>query len=76
MLLKKGVIAPLLRKKGAISPFLPKNTMTIFLELLIGSVFFGRYWLVFLGIYHTDIEGKLGRYFQCRRYKKRRIYSK
>ena len=46
------------------------------LELLTGSVFFGRYRSVFLGIYHTDTEGKLGRYFQCRRYEKVRIYSK
>ena len=27
------------------------------------SVFFGRYRSVFLGIYHTDTEGKLGRNF-------------
>ena len=26
------------------------------------SVFFGRYQSVFLGIYHTDTEGKLGQY--------------
>jgi hypothetical protein len=25
-------------------------------------VFFGQYWLVFLGIYHTDTNGTLGRY--------------
>jgi hypothetical protein len=32
------------------------------LELYIESVFSGRYWSVFLGIYHTDTEGNLGRY--------------
>ena len=26
------------------------------------SVFFGRYWSSFLGIYHTDTNGKLGLY--------------
>ena len=36
----------------------------IFLELLTESVFFGRYRSVFLGIYHTDTEGKLGQYFR------------
>ena len=46
------------------------------LELLTYSVFFGQYWSVFLGIYCTDTEGKLSRYFQYRRYKKVRIYSK
>jgi hypothetical protein len=30
----------------------------------IVSVFFGRYRSVFLGIYHTDTEGKLGQYFR------------
>jgi len=33
------------------------------LELYTESVFFGRYRSVFLGIYHTDTEGKLGQYF-------------
>ncbi len=32
------------------------------LELLTESVFFGRYQSVFLGIYHTHTNGKLGRY--------------
>ena len=32
------------------------------LELCTESVFFGRYWSAFLGIYHTDTDGKLGRY--------------
>jgi hypothetical protein len=32
------------------------------LKLYTESVFFGRYWSVFLGIYHTDTDGKLGRY--------------
>ena len=36
----------------------------ILLELLTESVFFGRYRSVFLGIYHTDTEGKLGQYFR------------
>jgi hypothetical protein len=45
-------------------------------KLYTELVFFGRYRLVFLGNYHTDTEGKLGRYFQYRRYKKGRIYSK
>ena len=31
---------------------------------------------VFLGIYHTDTEGKLGQYFWYSRYEKVRIYSK
>ncbi len=39
-------------------------------------VFFGRYQSVFLGIYHTDTEGKLGQYFRYHRYEKVRIYSK
>ncbi len=47
-----------------------------FLELYTESVFFGWYRSVFLGNYHTDTEGKLGRYFQYRRYKKVSIYSK
>jgi hypothetical protein len=34
----------------------------IFVELYIKSVFSGRYRSVFLGIYHTDTEGNLGRY--------------
>jgi hypothetical protein len=34
----------------------------IFIELLTELVFFGRYRSVFLGIYHTDTDGKLGRY--------------
>ena len=34
------------------------------LELYTESVFFGRYRSVFLGIYHTDTEGKLGQYFR------------
>jgi hypothetical protein len=33
-----------------------------YLELYIESVFSGRYRLVFLGIYHPDTEGNLGRY--------------
>jgi len=33
-----------------------------YLELCTESVFFGWYWSVFLGIYHTDTEGKVGRY--------------
>jgi len=45
-------------------------------QLLTESVFFGRYRSVFLGIYHTDTEGKLGQYFRYCRYKKVRIYSK
>ncbi len=32
------------------------------LELYIESGFFGRYRSVFFGIYHTDTDGKLGRY--------------
>ena len=28
------------------------------------SIFFGWYRSVFLGIYHTDTEGKLGQYFR------------
>ena len=52
------------------------TAMVTYIELYTGSVFFGRYRPVFLGIYHTDTEGKLGRYFQCRRYEKVRIYSK
>jgi hypothetical protein len=32
------------------------------IDLLTKSVFFGRYWSVFLCIYHTDTEGKLGQY--------------
>jgi hypothetical protein len=32
------------------------------LELYIKSVFYSRYWSVFLGIYHTNTEGNLGRY--------------
>ena len=35
----------------------------ILLECLTESVFFGRYRSVFLGIYHTDNEGKLGSIF-------------
>ena len=46
------------------------------LELLTKPVFFGWYRSVFLGIYHTDTEGKLGQYFWYRRYKKVCIYSK
>ncbi len=34
----------------------------IILELNIESVFSGWYWLVFLGIYHTNTEGNLGWY--------------
>jgi hypothetical protein len=37
-------------------------TTHTFLELYIELVFSGRYRLVFLGIYHTDTEGNLGRY--------------
>ena len=40
------------------------------------SIFFGWYWSVFLGIYHTNTEGKLGQYFRYHRYEKVRIYSK
>ncbi len=40
------------------------------------SVFIGRYQSVFLGIDHTDTEGKLGQYFRYCRYEKVRIYSK
>jgi hypothetical protein len=32
------------------------------IELYIKSVFSGRYWLVFLGIYHTNTKENLGRY--------------
>jgi hypothetical protein len=32
------------------------------LELYPESVFFGRYWSVFLCIHHTNTEGKLGQY--------------
>jgi hypothetical protein len=32
------------------------------------SVFFGWYWSVFLGIYHTDTEGKLGQYFRYQKF--------
>ena len=46
------------------------------LELLTELVFFGRYWSVFLSIYHTDTEGKLGQYFWYCRYENVRIYSK
>ena len=49
---------------------------TSYLELLTELVFFGWYRSVFLGIYHTDTEGKLGQYFRYRRYEKVRIYSK
>ncbi len=38
------------------------NLDTKIVELYIESVFSGRYWLVFLGIYHTDTKGNLGRY--------------
>jgi len=38
--------------------------LAIFLELYTESVFFGPYRSVFLGIYHTDTEGKLGQYFR------------
>ncbi len=34
----------------------------LYVELYIESVFSGWYWLVFLGVYHTDTEGNLGRY--------------
>ncbi len=53
-----------------------KEMQRKFVELYTKSVFFGWYRLVFLGNYHTDTEGKLGQYFQYRRYKKVRIYSK
>jgi len=46
------------------------------LELLTELVFFGRYWSVFLSIYHTDTEGKLGQHFRYCRYENVRIYSK
>ncbi len=39
-----------------------KDGTTFFLELYIKSVFSGWYWSVFLGIYHTDTKGNLGRY--------------
>jgi len=48
----------------------------LYLDLLTESVLFGRYWSVFLGIYHNDTEGKLSQYFRYRRYKKVSIYSK
>ena len=37
---------------------------TFSLELYTKMVFFGRYRAVFLGIYHTYTEGKLGQYFR------------
>jgi hypothetical protein len=40
------------------------------LELSTKLVFSGRYRLVFLGIYHTDTKGNLGRYFWYCMYKK------
>ncbi len=45
------------------SPY-PSNWMLlpILLELYTKSVFSSRYRLVFLGIYHTNTDGKLGRY--------------
>ena len=33
-----------------------------FVELYTKLVFSGRYWLVFLGIYHTETRDNLGRY--------------
>jgi hypothetical protein len=38
--------------------------VTKLVELYTESVFFGRYRSVFLGIYHTDTKGKLGRYIR------------
>jgi hypothetical protein len=35
------------------------------IELYTKSVFFGWYWSVFLGNYHTNTERKLGQYFWC-----------
>ncbi len=40
----------------------PTHQQVFFLELLTKSVFFGQYRSVFLGIYHTDTDGKLGQY--------------
>ena len=34
----------------------------------IVSVFFGQYRSVFLSIYHTDTEGKLGQYFRYQKF--------
>ncbi len=51
---------PFLWEKGASANFKIPNL----LELYTKSVFFGRYRSVFLGIYHTDTEGKLGQYFR------------
>ena len=39
------------------------NNMKL-IELHIESVFFGRYQSVFLCIYHSDTDGKLGRWFR------------
>ncbi len=39
-----------------------KHIDPILLELYTESVFSGRYWSVFLGIYHIDTERNLGRY--------------
>jgi len=46
------------------------------IELHPESVFSVGIRSVFLGIYHTDTEGKLGQYFWYSRYEKVRIYSK
>jgi hypothetical protein len=43
---------------------LQKRSNASSVECLTESVFFGRYRSVFLGIYHTDTEGKLGQYFR------------
>jgi hypothetical protein len=53
-------------KIGAISLILPQ-----FLELYPESVFFGQYRSVFLGIYQTDTEGKLGQYFRYQKFGKK-----
>ncbi len=42
--------------------FLQKNLIGLLYQSYIESVFSGRYQSVFLGIYHTDTKGNLGRY--------------
>ncbi len=53
---KKLVKSGLSRKTIAVKLF--------YVELYPKSVFFGWYRSVFLGIYHTNTEGKLGEYFR------------
>ena len=53
-----------------------KSISMEYLELYPESVFSVGIRSVFLGIYHTDTEGKLGQYFWYSRYEKVRIYSK